>query len=475
MSDVIVECRKVTRVYGEEGSVQVHALRGVDLEVRGGEFVSMAGPSGSGKSTLLNVIGGLDRVTAGEVIVGGERLTEMSKSELAELRLHKIGFVFQAYNLIPVLSARENVEFIMQLQGVGARERRKRALDMLEEVGLGATIPTSWRSPRATSDSSMVRSPPMTGRCRPLERVRSSLVPSRGFAARGAPAKGARRAALILLWLACAGSHAVEWQGRVKAFGSYAVFPDHALLKQLNGSPQQDYSLDLRNVFKQRAGAWTLFVDHELTFIGGDSRGAPSVRVEDQVRDDDRRLWNLTWELDEGSDHRLTHRLDRLAVEYRRSNLSVSIGRQAVSWGYGVAFQPADFVNPFSPTQTDRDYKAGDDLALAQYLFADGSDFQAIAVGHRDEDEKFGSSTTTFAGKWHGFAGPVELDVIAAKHYRDQVYGFGLILPVKGAVIRSQWVGTLLDGGDWKQSAVINGDYSLALWNRTLYLYAEYY
>jgi putative ABC transport system ATP-binding protein len=137
MSDVIVECRKVTRVYGEEGSVQVHALRGVDLEVRGGEFVSMAGPSGSGKSTLLNVIGGLDRVTAGEVIVGGERLTEMSKSELAELRLHKIGFVFQAYNLIPVLSARENVEFIMQLQGVGARERRKRALDMLEEVGLG--------------------------------------------------------------------------------------------------------------------------------------------------------------------------------------------------------------------------------------------------------------------------------------------------------------------------------------------------
>lgn len=137
MSDVIVECRKVTRVYGEEGSVQVHALRGVDLEIRGGEFVSMAGPSGSGKSTLLNVIGGLDRPTAGEVIVGGERLTEMSKSELAELRLHKIGFVFQAYNLIPVLSARENVEFIMQLQGVGARERRQRSLDMLEEVGLG--------------------------------------------------------------------------------------------------------------------------------------------------------------------------------------------------------------------------------------------------------------------------------------------------------------------------------------------------
>ena len=135
MSDVVVECRRIGRVYGE-GSVEVHALRGIDLELRSGEFVSMAGPSGSGKSTLLNVIGALDRPTAGEVLIDGEKLNDMSKSELADLRLHKIGFVFQAYNLIPVLSARENVEFIMQLQGVAARERRKRAVDMLEEVGI---------------------------------------------------------------------------------------------------------------------------------------------------------------------------------------------------------------------------------------------------------------------------------------------------------------------------------------------------
>ena len=135
MSDVVVECRRIARVYGE-GSVEVHALRGIDLELRSGEFVSMAGPSGSGKSTLLNVVGALDRPTTGEVLIDGEKLIDMSKSELADLRLHKIGFVFQAYNLIPVLSARENVEFIMQLQGVAARERRKRAVDMLEEVGI---------------------------------------------------------------------------------------------------------------------------------------------------------------------------------------------------------------------------------------------------------------------------------------------------------------------------------------------------
>ena len=136
MNDVVVTCRGVTRVYRQE-SVPVHALRGVDFEVRRGEFVSLSGPSGSGKSTLLNVIGGLDRPTDGEVIVDGVALGGLSESALADLRLHKLGFVFQAYNLIPVLSARENVEFILQLQGVSADERRRRAGDMLDALGIG--------------------------------------------------------------------------------------------------------------------------------------------------------------------------------------------------------------------------------------------------------------------------------------------------------------------------------------------------
>jgi putative ABC transport system ATP-binding protein len=136
MNDVVVTCRGVTRVYQQE-SVPVHALRGVDFEVRRGEFVSLSGPSGSGKSTLLNVIGGLDRPTEGEVIVDGVSLGGLSETALADLRLHKLGFVFQAYNLIPVLSARENVEFILQLQGVAAAERHRRADDMLEALGIG--------------------------------------------------------------------------------------------------------------------------------------------------------------------------------------------------------------------------------------------------------------------------------------------------------------------------------------------------
>lgn len=136
MQQPVVCCRNVSRTYQQE-SVPVHALRGVDLDVQQGEFVSLAGPSGSGKSTLLNIIGGLDEATEGSVQVGGVELAGMTPAALSALRLEKIGFVFQAYNLLPVLSALENVEFILQLQGVDKVQRRQRAQQALANLGLG--------------------------------------------------------------------------------------------------------------------------------------------------------------------------------------------------------------------------------------------------------------------------------------------------------------------------------------------------
>ena len=133
----VVECRGLERTYGT-GDAAVHALAGVDFDVSAGQFVSLAGPSGSGKSTLLNMIGALDVPDAGTVAIEGVSLAGLDRGERADLRLRRIGFVFQSYNLVPVLSARENVEFIMQLQGVPARERRERALAVLEELGLAA-------------------------------------------------------------------------------------------------------------------------------------------------------------------------------------------------------------------------------------------------------------------------------------------------------------------------------------------------
>jgi putative ABC transport system ATP-binding protein len=131
----IVRCTKVKKTY-RQNTVAVTALDGVSLSIKKGEFSAIAGPSGSGKTTLLNIIGGLDSADSGRVIVDGNVLTEMTQSELAQLRLRKVGFVFQAYNLIPVLSAQENVEFVMLLQGVPAVERRERARTILDDVGL---------------------------------------------------------------------------------------------------------------------------------------------------------------------------------------------------------------------------------------------------------------------------------------------------------------------------------------------------
>ena len=132
----VVRCRDVSRTY-QKDAIPVHALRSVDLDVHAGEFVSLAGPSGSGKSTLLNIIGGLDEFDGGSVQVDGVELDGLSPTALSALRLEKIGFVFQAYNLLPVLTAQENVEFILQLQGIDKQQRRERAAQALDNLGLG--------------------------------------------------------------------------------------------------------------------------------------------------------------------------------------------------------------------------------------------------------------------------------------------------------------------------------------------------
>ena len=131
----IVQLENVTKDYGK-GQALTHALRGVNLELEAGEFTAMAGPSGSGKSTLLNIIGGLDRPTSGKVEVDGQELVALSKTELGLLRRDRLGFIFQSYNLIPVLTALENAEYVLMLQGIPTHERRQRVREVFKEVGL---------------------------------------------------------------------------------------------------------------------------------------------------------------------------------------------------------------------------------------------------------------------------------------------------------------------------------------------------
>jgi putative ABC transport system ATP-binding protein len=130
-----VELKDVHKTY-RAGQITVPALRGIAVRIAAGEFLALAGPSGSGKTTLLNIIGGLDQADAGEVWVAGQNLQRLSRGQLARLRLQHIGFVFQAYNLIPVLTARENAEFTLLLQGVPEQQRRERIHTLFMEIGL---------------------------------------------------------------------------------------------------------------------------------------------------------------------------------------------------------------------------------------------------------------------------------------------------------------------------------------------------
>jgi putative ABC transport system ATP-binding protein len=130
-----VRCIDLCRTY-RQGDQDIKALDHVSIEIEAGGFVCLSAPSGGGKTTLLNAIGGLDKPDSGEIYVAGKRIDNLSKGDLADLRLRQIGFVFQAFNLIPVLTAKENVEFVMQVQGVPAKQRDQKSLEILDEVGL---------------------------------------------------------------------------------------------------------------------------------------------------------------------------------------------------------------------------------------------------------------------------------------------------------------------------------------------------
>lgn len=131
----LIKIRNITKIF-TQGEIEVHALRGASLEIKKGEFTALVGPSGSGKTTLLNCIGALDTPQSGYIEVAGQELSKLDKSGLSDFRLHKIGFIFQAYNLLPVLTAFENVEYVLLLQGMKKDIRKQKSNQILDEMGL---------------------------------------------------------------------------------------------------------------------------------------------------------------------------------------------------------------------------------------------------------------------------------------------------------------------------------------------------
>lgn len=131
----VIDAHNISKIYNPD-TIPVYAVNNVHLHLRKGEFTALVGPSGSGKTTLLNLIGGLDKTDSGNIFINGTDITQMTPGKLIEFRLHNIGFVFQSFNLIPVLTAKENVEFIMQLQGIPKAEREDRVIKLFQQIGM---------------------------------------------------------------------------------------------------------------------------------------------------------------------------------------------------------------------------------------------------------------------------------------------------------------------------------------------------
>jgi hypothetical protein len=296
--------------------------------------------------------------------------------------------------------------------------------------------------------------------------------------ARNRPRRRFRFGSALALLLTTLPVFGLEMDVRAKFFGVGAALPEHSLQRQIGGTPAYDYTADLRLLFTQEVGRVTLTAHHNTILNGGDSFAfltSPGATLDQSATDDDFRLMDLTWELHDGDRHRLVHRFDRLALQYRGATWGVTVGREAVSWGSGRVFQPMDLFSPFAPTTVDRDFKTGDDLLIVDKLFNDGSDLQFLGVARRDLEGDATSDVASAALKWRKFVGSSELELFGGKHYRDQVYGGALRVPVRSAMLRTDLVATRLEDGDWYVSGIVNLDYSFDLAGRSSYVFAEYY
>ncbi len=289
---------------------------------------------------------------------------------------------------------------------------------------------------------------------------------------------------LLAMALLCASglAQAVEADVRLKWFGSVTALPGHDAIRRVDDSPQRDQSVDARLMFSGGSDGFEWLAHHASTLLSGDGvalsrqrQGMGPGAFDSAPTGDARRMADLTWPIGDGKRHDGFHRLDRLAVKYRRGRWAFTAGRDAVSWGSGRVFQPMDLFNPFAPTAVDRDFKAGDDLLHAQVLLDSGADIELLAVGRRDDRGDVTASAASFAAKIHGFAGAAEYELLAARHYRDRVYGATLRLPLGGALLRADVVSTHLHGGGWRTSGVLNIDYSFAIGQKNIYVFGEYY
>ncbi|MEP5567118.1 MAG: hypothetical protein ABJN62_04725 [Halioglobus sp.] len=288
--------------------------------------------------------------------------------------------------------------------------------------------------------------------------------------------------ALLALLLFSCGARAELLQfnnGHAKGQYQLSSYPEDSLLRELVGTPTHDVNADLRLLVGGNKDRFDWKADYQLVGRSGDSLAlskalqgsflAPSADL-----NDDRRLMDLTHTLTEHDDYVLVHRLDRLHAGYTGDQAVVRLGRQAISWGNGLIYNPVDFFNPFDPAAVDKEYKSGDDMLYGQYLQNSGNDFEFVAVWRRDENGNTGNEVNTQTLKYHAFLGAGELDLVAARHYEDDILSAGGLSNLGGAIVRGDALLTHTDS-DTYASAVINLSYSWVGFGKNMTGVIEYF
>jgi len=275
--------------------------------------------------------------------------------------------------------------------------------------------------------------------------------------------------------------HAADFNqtGHIKVQLLSTNYPDDSLFQDFTDDPSNDQNADLRLNFHLRQSSWRWQADYQLLGKHGDSvtlsQQSPGLGFATQsINDDDFRLMDLTEVINDGGQTITAHRLDRLHLTYTSEQSVFRIGRQAVSWGNGLVYNPMDFFNPFDPAAIDKAYKTGDDMLYAQHLFDDGNDLQIVWVGRRDENGDSNSEVSSSAAKYHIFLENYEFDFLAAEHFEAQTFAIGGVANVGGSVWRSDIVTTEINS-DRYTSAVLNMSYSWLAWGRNMSGHIEFY
>lgn len=270
-----------------------------------------------------------------------------------------------------------------------------------------------------------------------------------------------------------------EYSGHMKHQFLSTHYPSDTVRRQFVGAHSYDYKGESRWVLRASQGAWDVQVDYQMIGLYGDDQGltqeslaSPSMTA--TFQDDQHRLWRLTDIVSDDNDHAFIHRLDRMSVGYSGDKTVVRAGRQVISWGNGLMHNPMDMFNPFDPAAVDREYKSGDDMIYAQYLFDSGDDVQLVEVARRDVNTgKVQRNVASTALKFHGMANlndvvqGFEYDVLLSRHYRSDVFGLGVSADIGGA----GWYSDIIVAktpSDTALSILMGSRYSWTQWGKNV-------